>query len=842
MHNRNIAPLLAAAVFWTLLASATLANAQTLTWGVNGAGGSGNWDTTTADWFNGSQNVVWSSNGNAIFGGASGGTVSSFSPGPLVASMTFNTPEYVIQGGQIQTNSNGLTVTTNVDATIGSTLFGSGLGNSLVKNGPATLVLNGSFFLGIQLNQGEIRIAGSSSFFASNVVLADAPDVVITLGPSSSSASVGLLGGGGTTGGVIRPDNQPRTVTLDSTSTTTSMSGVTFGGVLEDNGGGVLAMAFDSGLATQTLINANTYSGATAVTGGTLIFSGNGTALNSSAFSISPNARLLLDDSGTVVADRISETNPISIESGTIQLKGNTSVPVEEKLGQLTISGVPKLTTQPQTAAAQLTFAGIQRNGHATITVSGPGIELVGLSNVASGIAPAFITFGNNWATVGADGRLAPLTSYASDINSGATTDNVKLTSAGTTSLAAATTRGSLDLQNNNTTQILDLSGQTLGLTSGGILATGGGSSTISDGALSTTAGEVVVTTNNNLAIAASIADGGVATALTKTGAATLTLSGSNTYTGETTVMQGTLVVSSDSNLGLGSTVDLNGGNGGASGVLMAAANFSSSKGVTNTTSTPGDINTAGFNVTFSGPVTNVNKLGLGTLTLSTPVVGKVVVNAGTLVLPNVTSGSVSLLGGALQASGTLTLLSLPVLPSAKLVLDIGGPAAANLTTNSFFSPSPNNLLTVEFGLGGDGSDLWTISSGGLSRFPLNSDSLQFEFSNLGGVMTGVDYPLISYSGSAFAQPASAFAFAPDMAAAGWSGTFISTSSGVSVMFTSVPEPSVTALMFLQGALLIWAARRRLQNAGGRIARSADADIAACEDVKRRGVHQVGQV
>ena len=29
--------------------------------------------------------------------------------------MTFNTPGYVIQGGQIQTNSGGLTVTTNVD-------------------------------------------------------------------------------------------------------------------------------------------------------------------------------------------------------------------------------------------------------------------------------------------------------------------------------------------------------------------------------------------------------------------------------------------------------------------------------------------------------------------------------------------------------------------------------------------------------------------------------------------------------------------------------------------------------------------------------------------------------
>ena len=36
MHNRNIEPLRAAAVFWTLLASA--ATAQTLSWGVNRQG------------------------------------------------------------------------------------------------------------------------------------------------------------------------------------------------------------------------------------------------------------------------------------------------------------------------------------------------------------------------------------------------------------------------------------------------------------------------------------------------------------------------------------------------------------------------------------------------------------------------------------------------------------------------------------------------------------------------------------------------------------------------------------------------------------------------------------
>jgi hypothetical protein len=249
MHDRFIARLAVPVVFWTLLTSAAITSAQTLTWGVNGAGGSGNWDTTTPDWFNGSQNVAWPSGGNAIFAGAAGGTVSSFSPGPVVTSMTFNTPGYIIQGGQIQSSANGRTVTTNVDATISSTL--SNLSNSLVKNGPAALILNGTNNVGtVRVNEGELRITGFSSLFNSNVVLADAPGVAITFAQTSSSNSVGLLTGGGTTGGVIRPDNQPRTVTLNSTSTSASTAGVTFGGVLEDDGSGVLAMAFNSGLAT----------------------------------------------------------------------------------------------------------------------------------------------------------------------------------------------------------------------------------------------------------------------------------------------------------------------------------------------------------------------------------------------------------------------------------------------------------------------------------------------------------------------------------------------------------------------------------------------------------------
>ena len=133
--------------------------------------------------------------------------------------------------------------------------------------------------------------------------------------------------------------------------------------------------------------------------------------------------------------------------------------------------------------------------------------------------------------------------------------------------------------------------------------------STIQNGSLSTASQEVVVTVNNNLTIQSAVVDGNGSTALTKSGGGTLTLSGNNTYTGPTAIMQGALVVSSDSNLGLGSTIDLSGG------TLKAAGNFSSSKGITKTTANSGVIDTAGFNVTFSGPAnTALGKSGLGAL------------------------------------------------------------------------------------------------------------------------------------------------------------------------------------------------------------------------------------
>jgi hypothetical protein len=225
MKRQRIARLCATAVaLFSTFAFSHLSFAQTVTWGVNGAGGSGTWDTTTADWYNGTTNVPWPSSGNAVFAGPSGGTV-NVSGGPVVSSMTFNTPGYTLQGAFINSSNGGLTVTTNADATIGTPLTApvASPGNLVTKNGVGTLTLTGSStFMNFQVNQGQMYVGGSAPLGLSNVTLANAPGVVLTLDPVGATASLQALSGGGSAGGLVQPANKPETVTLSLRSCPTT--------------------------------------------------------------------------------------------------------------------------------------------------------------------------------------------------------------------------------------------------------------------------------------------------------------------------------------------------------------------------------------------------------------------------------------------------------------------------------------------------------------------------------------------------------------------------------------------------------------------------------------------
>ena len=90
--------------------------------------------------------------------------------------------------------------------------------------------------------------------------------------------------------------------------------------------------------------------------------------------------------------------------------------------------------------------------------------------------------------------------------------------------------------------------GNTLTLASGGLLVTGSGATAITNGTLLGAAGQDLVVIHNgtaNMTISSAIADNTGATGLTKSGTGTLILSGTNTYTGVTTINAGTVDVQS---------------------------------------------------------------------------------------------------------------------------------------------------------------------------------------------------------------------------------------------------------------------------------------------------------
>ena len=179
-----------------------------------------------------------------------------------------------------------------------------------------------------------------------------------------------------------------------------------------------------------------------------------------------------------------------------------------------------------------------------------------------NGILGAYLTVsGSNWAASsagalnnGAAYNIVPYSAYTFTSSLGT------LTSAGTLNVsisAANSLTNSVTLYTLNLTGGADVSigsgNPTITLLGGGLIGnTSNGSNGITSGGTleGSPSGELVVITPQNLTISSVIANNGGATALTKTGPATLILSGINTYSGATTVAAGVLQISNTAAFG----------------------------------------------------------------------------------------------------------------------------------------------------------------------------------------------------------------------------------------------------------------------------------------------------
>ena len=226
----------------------------------------------------------------------------------------------------------------------------------------------------------------------------------------------------------------------------------------------------------------------------------------------------------------------------------------------------------------------------------------------------------------------------------------------------------------------------------GGTLALGNGGATGSIAGDIVNDAALVVNRSDTFTLDGAISGTGT---LTKLGGGTLILSGTNSYSGPTTIGGGIVQVSSDANLGaVTGSLSLQGG------VLQAGASFTSVRNIQLGSPTSNSIDTRGFNVTLAGtmgdgannsPGNDLNKLGSGTLTLTgaNTYSNRTLIADGTLALAgagSIGSGNLLVAGGAVfdisQTTTGARVIQLNSGPAGTIAL--GGKVLTLGLSNSF--------------------------------------------------------------------------------------------------------------------------------------------------------------
>lgn len=289
------------------------------------------------------------------------------------------------------------------------------------------------------------------------------------------------------------------------------------------------------GSGTLVLAGTNTYTGATAVNQGTLV----------------------LDFANMATPTNIvSTSSTLTLGGGTLQVKQQSGVATSQTFANTTVNAGASsiIGTSVSTGGLTVALGTISRaggngtsGGTLNFTIPTTGSITASNSNDASGIL-------GTWATIGATTTLQYATVSSGTIAS--YTGATAATAADLSNVTSATTNYSFGAA---ATQTGAVTANTLRYTGGAATLANGGTSTTLNGLMNAGTGlltingigklviganrELVIQSNGQgITIASTIADNaGGKSALTYNGGGTLTFSASNSYTGDTTVLAGTL-------------------------------------------------------------------------------------------------------------------------------------------------------------------------------------------------------------------------------------------------------------------------------------------------------------
>jgi len=410
-----------------------------------------------------------------------------------------------------------------------------------------------------------------------------------------------------------------------------------------------LAVFEKLGAGTMVVTGSLGYTNATYLGGGTLkIDAQNGGILPSASAPLFAGGSLYLlgktsgsttQTLGNVSMSALSSYGANSGGASTITVDANGGAGTTLTLGTWNNStsagytlNVKTLTSGTVTTTTTSVTNGLLGNGRVTFTDASGNVNFAGLGTAVGANYP--IQAATYTANLPGTFTVATGTTNYSQAN------NASITTSGTVN--------ALKLTTSTTGQALTISGgQTLTLTTGGLLFAGGTDYSITGGALASntaTNSDLIIHQYGagTLTIGSVIANGVGASTLTKAGPGSLVLNGANTYTGQTYVTSGTLSISSESNIG------------GYNGTFLALTSTTNGPTVTSTAaSLP-----TGFGVgsTMLGRTVNSYTLASGTYTITLSGNANTALTGGTAswvsAVPNLGLYS----GGVLQANGTFSL------------------------------------------------------------------------------------------------------------------------------------------------------------------------------------------
>jgi autotransporter-associated beta strand protein len=629
-------------------------------------------------------------------------------PGSLVAD------QLTLNGGALF-NYNGASITFNANR--GITLLGS---NTIQVNNGSTItvpvVITGTGSLTLSANNGlggVLILAGNNTYSGATTITGGTLNVTGTLGNGNYAGNI-------SNSGILNVNSS-----IDQT-----LSGIISGtGTLIKQGSG-----------TVTLSNSNTYSGDTTINAGTIIITNNN-GLGSTVGSTTIAAGATLDLQNTsALAEALSINGGILVTTvGTSLISGNIVLTADSTVA---VSGT-ELTASGIVSGSY----GISKIGSGVLTLSNNN-TYTGSTTVAAGTLNVTGTLADSTAVTVASGAtyiVAANDTIASLAGAGNTVLNANLifgnaidtTIAGIISGAGSLTKAgssTVALSNNNTyTGSTTVAAGTLNVT--GTLADST-AVTVASGAtyivaandtIASLAGAGNTVLNANLifgnaidtTIAGIISGAG---SLTKEGSSTVTLSGANTYSGDTVINAGTLLLGASDVIANTSNVIVNGGTldlgvysdtVGAITVGMNGGSIISSTGVlTGSSYTLNNTNPALISARLAGSASLIQAgSGITTLSGDNSYTGGTFINAGTLIVAadaNLGSalGSISFNGGTLNSIASFTLS-----PARSITL-IG---------NAVFNVNALTTLTFNGVIAGSGSliktGLGTLILGGSNSY-----------------------------------------------------------------------------------------------------------------------------